>query len=687
MKQLRYIIVATAIAAAIAAAAAGPAHAQGRRPMTLVDLAELPRALDPQISPDGRFVTYMLQRPDWSVSRLVPHIWRQDTGGGAPEQLTFGDSGEANARWAPDGATILFLRGGQIWLLPCDGGEPRALTRHVTGVASPTWSPDGMTIYFSALEPRTADERDRERLKDDVYELDEGYKQRHLWRVVVSTGAEQRITSGESTVLSFRLSRDGSRIALERAPSPLAVDVYRGEVWVMDANGDHARVLTHNSNWEDGPELSPDNSQVLFLADMNAQFEPYYNTTLFVMPAGGGTPKPVLPDSYSFDRATWAPDGKSIIAVINMGVHNEIFQVDVSSGRAKQLTDGEHSIPATPAPAWAIEPRAGKIVFLLETATRFGEVWTLATSGDAKATRVTHVYDALERDFALPRQEKVEWKSTDGTTVEGLLFYPIGYQAGTRYPLVVQLHGGPNEADRFGAGGGVLSNYFPVLAAKGYAVLRPNYRGSIGYGNTAYRDIVGGYFKNMHLDVMTGVDYLIKQGIADPDRLVLTGWSAGGHLVNKLITFTDRFKAAVSGAGMANWISMYGQTDARSNRTISFGGTPWQKNAPIDVYWNNSPLKEVANVKTPTIFFVGESDTRVPLAQSEEMFRALRSNGVPTHLYVAPREPHAWSELRHNLYKANAELEWFEKYATGRVYVWEKAPGDKNPDKPEGSER
>ncbi len=368
MKQLRYIVVATAIAAA---AAAVPEHAQGRRPMTLIDLAELPRALDPQISPDGRSVTYMLQRPDWSANRLLTHIWRQDTGGGVPEQLTFGDSGEAFARWAPDGETLLFLRGGQIWLLPRGGGEPRALTRHATGVASPTWSPDGMTIYFSALEPRTTDERDRERLKDDVYELDEGYKQRHLWKVVVTTGAEQRITSGESTVLSFRLSRDGRRIALERAPSPLAGDVYRGEVWVMDANGEHARVLTHNSNWEDGPELSPDNSQVLFLADMNERFEPYYNTTLFVMPAGGGTPKPVLSDSYSFDRATWAPDGKSIIAVLNMGVHNEIFQVDVTSGRAKQLTDGEHSIPATPAPAWAIEPRAGKIVFLLESATGY----------------------------------------------------------------------------------------------------------------------------------------------------------------------------------------------------------------------------------------------------------------------------------------------------------------------------
>ncbi len=663
--------------------AAAPARSRPRRPMTLVDVANLPRALDPQLSPDGRFVSYMLQRPDWTAGRLVPHIWRQPTDGGEPEQLTFGD-GEYLARWAPDGKTMLFVRGGQIWLLPVEGGEPRQLSHHATGIGSPAWSPDSASIYFIASDPRTAAERERLRVKDDVEDFDREYKQRHLWTIAVSNGAEQRVTSGDSTVLSFNVSRDGRRIVLEQAPSPEAVDTYRAEVSVMDADGNNARVLTHNANWEDSPELSPDNSQVLFLADMNAQFDSYYNTTLFVVPAAGGTPKPVLPDTYSFDRAAWTPDGKAIIAVINLGVHNEVFRIDLASGRPTQLTDGEHSIPATPAPGWGgVEPHTGKAVFLLEDATRFGEVWTLPVSGGAPATRVTHVYDALDRDFLLPRQQRVEWKSTDGTTIEGLLFYPLDYQPGTRYPLVVQLHGGPNEADRFGAGGGFLAGYFPVLAAKGFAVLRPNYRGSIGYGNAAYRDIVGGYFRHMHLDVMTGVDALIARGIADPDRLVVTGWSAGGHLVNKLITFTDRFKAASSGAGVANWISMYGQSDSRSNRTVYFGGTPWQKDAPIEVYWDNSPIKDVANVKTPTLFFAGENDARVPLAQSEEMFRALRSNGVPSHLYVAPREGHSWGELRHNFFKANAELEWFEKYALGRAYVWEHAPAAASPAPPQ----
>jgi dipeptidyl aminopeptidase/acylaminoacyl peptidase len=216
--------------------------------------------------------------------------------------------------------------------------------------------------------------------------------------------------------------------------------------------------------------------------------------------------------------------------------------------------------------------------------------------------------------------------------------------------------------------------FIPVLTAKGYAVLLPNYRGSTGYGDDFVRDMVGGYFTQSHLDVMAGVDHLIKLGIADGERMVKMGWSAGGHMTNKIITHTDRFKAASSGAGAINWISMYGQSDTRTYRTPWFGGTPWQKDAPIDLYWGHSPLKDVWKVKTPTIILVGEKDVRVPFPQSLELYRALKSNGVAAHLYVAPREPHGWSELRHQLFKMNIELEWFEKHAMGREYNWEKTP-------------
>jgi dipeptidyl aminopeptidase/acylaminoacyl peptidase len=371
------------------------------------------------------------------------------------------------------------------------------------------------------------------------------------------------------------------------------------------------------------------------------------------------------------ERAAWSKDGKTIFFVANMGVHAELFSMPAAGGAPKQLTDGKHAVNGN---AWSMS--AAKHVFTLDEPDNPGDVWLL---DGAQPVRVTHVYDYLTRDFDIARQEKVTWKGADGVTVEGLLFYPIGYTPGQRYPLAVQTHGGPQASDKFGFGSW---EYYPqVLAAKGYAVLQPNYRGSTGYGDPFLRDMVGHYFKNAHLDVMAGVDEVIRMGIADPDRMVKSGWSGGGHMTNKIITFTDRFKAAASGAGAANWISMYAQSDVRTYRTPWFGGTPWQKNAPIEAYWNNSPLKDVANVKTPTIFFVGQQDPRVPMPQSVEMYRALKTNGIPTHLYVAPREPHVWEELRHELFKMNVELEWFEKYATNRPYTWEKAPDEARPAK------
>ena len=669
------------LGASVAVGPGADVAGQTKRPMTLIDIAELTRVADPQMSPDGRFVTYLLSHADWAASRQVWNLWRQDTAGGAPVQLTTGGPGEAFGQIvSPDAATIAIVHGGQLMLLAAAGpgnAVPRALTKHAAGVFSPAWSPDGASIYFLAADPRTADDRARAAARGDIYAEDEDYKQRHLWKVTVATGVEQQLTRGDMTDVSYRVSRDGTRVAIERSPSPLVADDQKSEVWTIDANGQNARAVTRNDFQEVEPELSPDNSQVLFLADVNAKLDRYYPTTLVVAPAAGGTPRVLIPDfPYTFDRATWAPDGKSIIAAVNMGVHSEVFRVDVAARTATALTDGQHNIPSYPAPVWSYEPKGNRLVVLFDEPTRFGDLWSvpLTSAPGATPARLTRVFDAVEQTFQMPRQEKVEWKGNDGTAVEGILIYPLDYAAGTRYPLVVQMHAGLYETDKFGSGPGLFQNYFPVLAAKGYAIFRPNFRGNPGYGSAFYRDVVGGYFKNMHLDVLAGVDALIKRGIADPNRLVIMGWSTGGHVTNKLITFTDRFKAASSGAGVANWISLFGESDTRANRSIWFGGTPWQKDAPIQLYWNGSPLKDVAKVKTPTLFFAGENDARVPLPQAEEMFHALESNGIPTHLYVAPREPHQWGELRHLLFKANVELEWFEKYAMGRSYTWETAP-------------
>jgi dipeptidyl aminopeptidase/acylaminoacyl peptidase len=655
-------------------AALAPLGAQAPRPISIVQLAELPRVAAPALSPDGRAVAYMLSNADWKAGRLIWHLWRQDVGAGAPVQLTFTEAGDIPAalKWSPDGKTLLFLRAGQISLLPAEGGESRVLSRHATGVSSPSWTPDGTAIYFVASDPPGAEERERTRLRDDVYPYDEDYRQRHLWKIAVATGDETQITRGNFSVIEYKLSPDGTRLAVKEAPTPLEEDGVKSEIWFMDALGGNPRALTSNEIEEVGLDISPDNAQVLFVSEAGPKLERFYPFSLFVVPTAGGAARAVLPDyRHTVEQAVWSPRGRVMLATVNMGVHTELFEIDPESGRTRQLTDGQHYIP----PTWSAVAGAGKIVFQVDEPTRFGDVWTLAIAdGPATPQRITGHYDSIASSGALPRQEKVEWKGADGTTVEGLLFYPLDYQPGRRYPLVVQLHSGPMVSDNFGAGPGLVLQYFPVLTGKGYAVLRPNYRGSSGYGYAFYRDVNNGYFNQMATDVLSGVDHLVQKGTADPERLAPMGWSAGGTLVNKLMTMTGRFKAGSAGAGIANWISLFGQTDNISFRRTWFGGTPWHKNAQIERFWNASPLKDVANVKTPTLLFAGENDPRVPMAQSIEMFRGLESHNVPTHLYIGPREGHVWTELRHLVFKANTEIEWYEKYVMDRGYTPEKAP-------------
>jgi dipeptidyl aminopeptidase/acylaminoacyl peptidase len=648
------------------------------RPMTLVDLLSLPGVQDPQLSPDGRHVLFVQDAADWKANRRIGHLHRIDITGENQVQLTYGERGESSPRWAPDGRRIAFLArrdqdaSSQIYLLDIDGGEARRLTTHPTQPGGLQWAPDGRSIYFIASDAPTADDRERQRLQDDVYRFEENWKHRHLWRVGVD-GVAQQVTTGDFSVWSYAISEDGRLMAMTRAPGPILEYGEEQEVWVMNAaDGAGARQLTDNRIGEGNVRLSPDGTQVLFTATANERFEPYYNDKIFVMPVAGGAARVLMAaQAQQVLRAEWSKDGGAIYFVANVGVTSHLARVDAASEEVTVLTSGDHSLQG-----WQFVASADRHVFHVDEPTRFGDIWTLAAAPGAVMTRVTSVFDAVARDFAIPRQERVTWKGRDGETVEGLVYYPIGYTAGRRYPLVVNTHGGPADSDKFGFSG--WNSFVQVLAARGYAVFKPNYRGSTGYGDRFLRDMVGHYFNEAPHDVLLGVDHLVAIGLADPDRLVKTGWSAGGHLTNRIVTMTNRFKAASSGAGVANWLSLYAQSDMRTNRTPWFGGTPWQQDAPIDTYWNQSPLKDVSRITTPILFIVGEVDARVPLPQSVEMYRGVKAQGVPTALYVAPREPHNWVELRHRLFKMNVELEWFEKYAGAREYVWEKAPVEGN---------
>ena len=652
-------------------AAPAAAQSQAKRAMTFVDVIEMPMLSDPQLSPDGKHVLFVMNRADWKANRPIGHIYRINSDGTGQVQLTFGERGESSPRWSPDGATIAFLArrdpdsNNQIYLLDVGGGEARRLTTHPTAAGSIAWAPDGRSLYFTASDAATADEREKTRVQDDVYAFEENYKQRHLW-VANLDGTAKKLTDGNYSVTAYEVSNDGKKVVMARAPSPLLDHSALGELWLMDTSGSHAVQLTNNEVPETGASLSPDNSTVLFLSGANEKFETYYNDKIFLMPASGGAARVLLPDAaYEVLDAQWAPDGKSLYFRANTGVQVELMQVDVDTRRVRQLTFDDHTIAN-----WTFVESANRHVFTRNTPTRGAEVYTLPADGGAEPARVSDAFQYIDQRFKLARQHRITWKGEDGQTIEGLLFYPIDYVPGRRYPLIVVTHGGPEESDKFG-----FHSDVQVFAANGYAVLKPNHRGSTGYGDAFLRDMVGGYFKQSHLDVMAGVDAVVAMGLADPAKLAKMGASAGGHMTNKLISFTDRFKAASSFAGASNWVSMYSQSDTRYRRPLWFGGTPYQANAPLDAYWAQSPLKDAWRVKTPTLFIVGENDPRVPLAQSVEMYRALKAHNVPTHLYVGPREGHGFGELRHRFFKFQVELEWFEKHVNNRPYTWERVPG------------
>ena len=653
-----------------------PASAdEAPRAMTLVDLISMPGVEGPRLAPDGARIAFVKETADWGRNRRVEHIWIAQRDGDESFQLTNGEDGEDTPRWSPDGARIAFLADRsdtletQIHVINPDGGEAQRLTAHPTAVSDIQWAPDGRWIYFRADDEPSAAEKVQDDAQNDVIAFEEDYEHRHLWRVDANTGAEERITDGDWTVTGYRLAQDGEHVAYHRAPTPLLDDLDQWEVWVMSATGEGHRQITDNTVPEYGARLSPDGSRVLFRADSNADFNFYYNANLFVASVDGGAPRLLLEDvPYEMDDAVWAPDGNAIFLSANTGARQNLFQMSLEDEQLQPLTEGDHAVGD-----WSYHPEAGRHVFTVATPQNPGDVWTMPERGGAW-TRGTHVFEDVSTTYRLPRQELVTYDGRDGTPVEGLLFYPLDYQEGERYPLVVQTHGGPASSDQFGFGSSW--DYPHVLTAMGYMVFQPNYRGSTGYGDAFMRDMVGHYFNEAHRDVMAGVDHLIAEGLVDGERMAKMGWSAGGHMTNKIITYTDRFRAAASGAGAANWISMYSQSDVRIYRTPWFEGTPWQEDAPIDTFWQNSPLADVAAVRTPTIFLVGQEDNRVPMPQSVEMYRGVKAHGVPTHLYVAPRAAHGWSELRHRLFKANVELAWFERWVRERSYDWVQAPGD-----------
>jgi len=597
-------------------------------------------------------------------------LYRMHPDGGEAEKITDAKDGVGAFAFSKDGKWLAFSAGKpdeqQIWIFSTENIDlvkAKPLTKHATPITSWRFSPDSKTIYF--LSPDSVDkaDKDRKEKKFTVKIRDEQTPASHLWALDLETKQEKRLTSGtEYTVTEFTISKDSKWIgfhggSMNRYEKSTEARDY-ADLYLLDVSTGKIERLTKNEDIAESPlSFSPDSSSMAFSAADD--FKYFHNNRVYVRPVAGGTWKK-LGDGFDADASVgfWSKDGKSIYFNEGMGATSQFLSVSLESGPVTQLTQVKGVLNVTE------DEDTGAILVNYSDPTSPSNLYSvsLAAIPDRSAWKRLTDSNPQVANLLLGETEAIRWKSTDGALVEGVLVKPVGYEKGKRYPLIVQIHGGPAGADLLSFNGRWV-NYSHVYAASGYFCLMPNYRGSTNYGEKFKMEISGDYFRQAFDDIMTGVDNLIKLGMVDENKMGVMGWSAGGHWSNWTLTHTNRFKAISSGAGAMNWISMYAETDIQRNREFYFQGKPYDR---FEHYWDVSPLKYIKNAKTPTLIHVVEGDPRVPRPQSEELHMALKKLGVPTEFMVYPGSTHGIPDMRNQMVKMVSEFGWFEKWIKGK---------------------
>jgi dipeptidyl aminopeptidase/acylaminoacyl peptidase len=544
-----------------------------------------------------------------------------------------------------------------------NGGEAEKLTDEESAISSFRWSPDGRSIAFITRDiPKDkADREKRKKEKFDAIVVDSDYTYSHVWSIGLDSTDKtdkKRLTEGPFSAADPQWSPDGKWIAYVQNKGGAQESSYtdisedrNSEIYIISSGGGQPRQLTNNPGPDSQPRWSPDSKQIAYFAFEDPKSWAAKTNLMLVSAQGGDARNLTATYKDSIGGAIeWSPDGGSIFTPGAVGVYSQVLRIPVSGGEPKPVFER----PATYG-AFDLSPDGRMLVFTFDDAMTPDDIW-VSTSSGKEVRRITNLNPDI-KEFALAATEVIKWKAQDGLEIEGLLIKPLGYQAGRRYPMILQIHGGPYGKFAYG-----FNARAQILAASGYAVLMPNPRGSTGYGNnftTAnLRDWGGKDFG----DLMSGVDEVIRMGVADADRLGVMGGSYGGFMTFWVITQTDRFKAAIGHAGISDWYSFHGQSDIPGLMEYGFGGTPW---AAREFYVKFSPMTHVDRVKTPIMITHGEQDRRVPIAQAEEYYRALRRRGVEVVFVRYPREGHGITEPNHQIDLVGRQLEWFDKRVKG----------------------
>jgi dipeptidyl aminopeptidase/acylaminoacyl peptidase len=670
--------------ALVAAGVSTSVHGQAaKRAIALDDHSRIVSVGDPQRSPDGQWVAYTVTTIDAEKDRRNTDVWMIRWDGSEQLQLTSSPDGESSPRWSPDNKYLAFVasrgtdeekkKGGQIWLLNRSGGEAQRVSDVKGGVSDIQWSPDSTRIAFTHGDEDPADEPekmdgwkrktappiviDRYHFKQDR----EGYL-KHLYTHIgvfdVATKTAKMITKGNTDDATPSWSPDGKLIAFLSKRGHADPDRTSNEdLWVVEAReGAEPRQLTRTNEGEGGrPAWSPDGSRVALLMSDNDQNTAYGMNKLVVVPANppaqiGPTQRPTI-YMPQLDRAVsnvaWSADGQNISFLLQDDRTNHVATVPAENpnGGIQRRTSGRRVISA-------LNPgRDGNFAVLATSPTQFTEVYALEGSNLRQLTKHN---DKLAGELQLATTEDFSSKSKDGTEVHGLIVKPADYKAGTKYPTLLIVHGGPNGQDQH-----AFSFDREFLAANGYVVLAINYRGSAGRGNAWQKAIHGDWGNLEVVDLLGAADEVVRQGIADPNRLGIGGWSYGGISTNYTIATDTRFKAAISGAGSSMQFTMYGM-DQYIVQYDQEMGQPWKtKDKWIKVSY---PFFNADKIKTPTLFMGGEKDFNVPIAGGEQMYQALKSLGVDTQLVIYPGQFHGLTIPSYERDRLQRYLNWFNKY-------------------------
>lgn len=651
--------------------------AVSKRTPTIDQSLEMRSVSAPRIAPDGRHVVYEESRTNWEANAFETDLWLADVATGETRLLTLAAKSSTDAAWSPDGRWIAFLSDRvaplpespaskrQVYVLPADGGEAQQLTKMENGVNAFEWAPDSKRIALSAQAPDAKAMKDRKDTFGDYHVIHADYSMVHLWVVDVpqtdaagrtpAPGDPRLLTPGEAfSVGSFSWSPDGLRIAFSAARDPDLISSFSSKIYAVTVADQKVTTIVDTLSPDTNPKWSPDGTQIAFETANGSENFFYTDRRIAVVPGDGGTPR-VLTMGFDEDPALlrWGPDGIYFSALNKTA--SALYLLDVKTGAAKKI-----EMPGTDlAGNFTFSKDFTQVAYRGAGANHYAEIYA-ATLGSGSPVQLTHAGEQL-KDFDIAKREVVRWKSGDGTLVEGILIKPADFDAKKKYPLLVVIHGGPTGIDLPAI---AADRNYPIerWVARGALVLRPNYRGSAGYGEKFRSLNVRNLGVGDYADVISGVDYLIAQGYVDRDRVGAMGWSEGGYISAFITCSSDRFKAVSVGAGISDWMTYYANTDITPFTRQYLQATPWDDPA---IYAKTSPITYIAKAKTPTLIQQGSADRRVPVADSFELRQALEDKGVPVKMVLYDGFGHPIDKPKQQRAVMEENENWFDHYIWG----------------------